>query len=338
MNGHSTLRFLASVLLLSAPVSVRAQVPAPIGDGPKEGWRLLASDGQGLLAIGLSGERIRLFESAKPIDSLAYDRAQELVWFVSEKRLWVLDLRAEGYRPILIAAGLPVVEFEISGWSHASAGLEDYEGAGRYNLELRRYPIIALQSEPKVEVGEVGDTDRTESAVSPALIKRIVLVGVDWLKAQSSRSNMPPSEMRPVSGRVTLPGGDTHGCDESSLCGTSSQLGGTALELVIASHACGDGCYTGCLIYDRKAKRFASPANGLWVETPDTSSCDVAMAPDDGQYFVGRTHCQVTDRVVACREYVDVVFLGWVASKVVPPLAPSVPHNGSNPRQPVGER
>lgn len=331
------LPLLATIVLCHAPTPGRAQDPAPADSARKEGWRLLASDTKGILAISVSGERTRLFESPTSIDSVAYDRSKELTWFVSDKRLWVLDLRAESYRPVLIATGLPVVEFEISGWSSVSAGLDDYDGAGRYNLDLHRYPIITLQPEPKVEVGEAGDADRPENAVSPALIKRIALVGTRWLKEQSRRPNAPSPAKLPDPRRVALPKGDAYGCEESSLCGSSSHLGRTGLELVIARHSCGDGCYTDCLLYDRKSKRFAAPATGAWGKSPEPFSCKLEVAPDDAQYFVSRSHCQVANRIVSCREYDGLNLLGWVASKPTPPSVPSDPGDGGT-KQPTPER
>ena len=297
--------------------------PTPAGSVEKESWRVLASDTKGFLVIDAYGSRTRLFESEAPIDSVAYDGAKELAWFVSDKRLWVLDLRAEGHRPVVIAARLPVAEFEISGWSNVSAGLEDYnEGAG-YNLGLRRYPIITLQPEPKVEVGQAGDADRPEDAVPSAAIKRIALVGSDWLKAQRLRPSTPAPAKLPDPRHVALPEGDAYGCEELSLCGSASPLGRTGLELVVVIHACGDRCHTSCLLHDRKSKRFASPADGVWAARPEPFSCEVAVAPDDAQYFVGRSHCQVRDRVVSCRDATDVNLLGWVASKHT--LAPASP-------------
>ena len=292
--------------------NVEAQEPPANAVVPAQTWRILASGTKGLVAIDISGKRTPLFESATPIDSIAYDGAKELAWYVSDKRLWVLDLRADDDRPVVIATGLPVAEFEITGWSTVSAGLDDYEGAGRYNLDLHRYPIIRLLPEPKVEVGEVGAEDRSERAISPALIKRIKLVGAGWLKAQSHRPNVTSPPKLPNPNSVTLPKGEAYGCEESSLCGESSHLGGTGLELVLVSHACGDSCHTSCLLYDRTSKRFASPVDGVWASRPAPSSCEVEVAPDDAQYIVARRHCRIASRVVSCREYDDVNILGWV--------------------------
>lgn len=264
-----------------------------------------------LLAFGNAGLRVgdRALIDGQ-VDGAAYDPAMDLVWFVADAKLEVLDLR-DGSAPVVIAKGLPEGAFAIAGASSATWEVEESD---------LPFPLLTIaKGKGKLSAGAARATgaSKKEIAAAKKAIKKVKLVGAKWLTAQKARTARAVS----VSGAsslpsLTLPAGMSS-CDVEGHCGTAFELGATRFELVVVADDCVDACTERCVLYDPDRATFASPSQtrsdwGAPMLVPDTCS-GYAVEPDGARYAVGTALCTVGD-TIKCTIDPDWTYVAWVDS------------------------
>jgi hypothetical protein len=239
----------------------------------------------------------------KPVSAAIYDRAQDLIWFVSKGTLQVIDLRAKKRKAVVIAKRFPDGPFGIEGVSNGSYAA-DYAGV---------YPVIVVGAKPKVGegMGAYGGLWEDQDAAARKQIKRIKLVGKAWLKKQKKRAPRfeaaKPGDPLP---KVTVPE-EMMSCDDPDECGGAERFGETAYQLVTISYSCGDACHLSCALYDPKTKKFASPeASSPWGKAAEGGSCWGYGVDAGGKYFSGSNACQVDAKGTSCADTGWSLF-GW---------------------------
>lgn len=220
------------------------------------------------------------------VDGAAYDPAQDLVWFVGGRQLFVVDLRDPHPAPIVIAKNLPeeLGSFEITGMSSASYEI-DYAAV---------FPMFHIGAKGKVDVaagdGAYEGVDEVSDKHTQRAVKKIKIVGKKWLAAQKDRKAHPVAKNdRAEPPKATLPAGRGQ-CEDEDMCGGAQWLGDSAYQAVLIEHSCGDACHTACVLYDPKTKKFAPAlAPGAWGPLADdasTMSCiGFAVEPGGARYF-----------------------------------------------------
>lgn len=247
------------------------------------------------------------------VDGAAYDAKQDLIWFVSKRQLFVVDLRDAKPAPIAIAKNLPegLASFGVGGLSTAD-WQTDYAGV---------YPQFSIDKKVKAsaEVGAYADVDPEADASHKKAIKKIKIVGAKWVTAQKDRKPHDVPADRGEAPKVTLPAGVGE-CSEEDLCGQATWLGDTAYQAVLIKHDCGDACHTECVLYDPKAKKFAPGlADGTWGAVKsdmDGMSCiGLAVEPGGGHYFSneGNKVCTLGAGKMTCVDLEPLVPFAWIA-------------------------
>jgi hypothetical protein len=233
----------------------------------------------------------------KPVSAAIYDRAQDLIWFVSKGSLQVIDLRAKK------AKRFPDAPFGIEGVSSGSYAA-DYAGV---------YPVIVVGAKPNVAegMGAYGGLWEDQDAAARKQNKKIKLVGKSWLKKQKKRA---PRFAEPTPGeplpRVAVPE-EMMSCDDPDECGGAERFGDTAYQLVTISYSCGDACHLSCALHDPKTRKFVSPeAGGAWSTTAEGGACWGYGVDPSGKYFTGTKACQVDAKGVTCTDTGWSLF-GW---------------------------
>jgi hypothetical protein len=201
--------------------------------------------------------------------NVLYDPETELLWYLSDKTLWVVDLRGS-------QVPVPIVErVETSGFM--VDGASSRRGEAVVALSWTHPPTLSDSGPP----GE-----QTESDEEAARIANARLVGTTWLDHNLGRRrrHIPSSAFDTEmvdDGKV-----DWTGRGEcSSSCGIAATLGNTGLLLVMTEHFSDhDGPHHACSLYDPKLRRFvderANPHLKLRLD------CD-GQLDRDAERFVG---------------------------------------------------
>ncbi len=265
--------------------------------------------------ISYTQEGIRIGDGliTDQIDSVAYDPAQELIWFVDDAKLQVIDLRAKDRTPVVIATGWP----QINVWQITGTSVAEF----MHDRDALRYPILAWGKSPKIKVsgGKARFLSADGDTAAKQDIKKIKLVGKKWLKKHRKRKARKVA--RPgatVKAKVTLTSLDR--CKQTEQCGTAYQLT-KQLQLVVAYT---DTTPVGCVLHD--------PATGLFTDpTPDPGGAGGAWAGEDGEhlrkgpcyaygvsddqqsYAVDGFRCTISSSGVACQYTEGTTYLGWTA-------------------------
>jgi hypothetical protein len=265
---------------------------------------LIVATPAGLAALSPDGEVVRQL-TAGPIDQAAMDPVRDLVWLAAGGSLGVVDLRAE--QPVLvpIARGLPKdAPFRVKRGKlrkERAYVLSSSDGREDDWVELAWGPHSSLR------LGTLGLWE--DEGPKPDL----QLVGAAWLKDQWQRPPRPSAAAHvsfDAKSRAPRPK-DLSVCEEESLCGTSAPFGARGWRLLVTTHECGDFCYTGCLLWDPAAKRWAVPDERLdWVENPATTgSCGrYAFDAAGTRWAIGARVCRADG---PCRE-LNGRALGWL--------------------------
>ncbi len=245
----------------------------------------------------------------KPVTAAAYDAALDLVWINSKGTLQVLDLRTSPPKATVIAKKMPEGGFDIAGTSTATTG----------NVYALVFPVLKLGKSFKFSSAEgvYGELDMDEEAEQQARkrIKKIKLVGKKWLKALKKRTTraLRVAAAAPAA-KVALPAGVCES-EDPDVCGEVTPFGHTAYQLALTQYSCGDACFTGCVLYDPKTKKLASPLepSSAWGQAAIAGGCsDYLFASDDKTYLYGAMRCTL-DRAVTCTEDAGWVYVGWTA-------------------------
>lgn len=168
-----------------------------------------------------------------------YDPALELIWFVAEDRLNVLDLRARSFEPIEVVRGVPEVSVLSIHRANSSVSTNEACQGPSFTLLWNEAPSF-----------EAYDRDVTDTSIT----------GRSWLQTQLNRPERAIGARRDFEGeRVRLPR-KLLDCEEPSSCATTAKFGGRDLELVLVRDKAGGDCWNrACIVRDPRTNRYASP-------------------------------------------------------------------------------
>lgn len=177
--------------------------------------------------------------------ALLHDPAHELLWFVRDGRLSVIDFRTSTAVPI--AGGLSDVASLWAQWSG--------DGSVRF---VR--PSTGCEPTNVAEV-EIGDEPRLK-LLRDKEPRPLDAEGLSWLTAQRSRKASQPASEEGFgvdARRIALPSSWTR-CEDPSRCGLSAPFGSSGTLLVLVRDQFGADCWhRSCLLFDPGPARFASP-------------------------------------------------------------------------------
>jgi hypothetical protein len=312
---RALLALYALVLVLVAATPARA-AGASIGDGLRASARgqpvYVTAGSGGIVAHSLDGSVERILV-AGPVGAATLDAVWELVWYVKDGSLLVIDLREPYVRPMVIATGLP------PGHGFRIQTDDDQVMQGGDGLIL-----VQMTDRPAVDVWDSAipydETDpraRQKFEQVRASAARAKLVGGDWLAENATRrdrdsanGNLVEFKARPE--RVHVPGGCASADDPR--CGLAADLGRTPLWLVLDGEACDAfGCVPLCYVYDPRSRMFSDPARLSFKRRPDgrdRSFCNLELSADQKAWYAGRHVCSAHG-APSCRRNPDPA-IGWL--------------------------
>jgi hypothetical protein len=245
----------------------------------------LGDPAQQFIVLKHSGEIVlRSIEStatrtlAPHADDALYHATLELVWFKDGDRLSVIDLRALGMPPVVIALGMESVEGKLS-IAHGPLSAETEDGCD--------VPLLTLNWTEKPTI-EMGDPD--------ADAENLRIVNAAWLQKELSRpARQQVTRRRFGQPHLPLPKSLMR-CEDSSECDATTSFGARGLQLVQVSQKMGGDCWRrGCLVRDPQRDLFATPPHvDTWgtAEKTKPGSCGLYLFDrDQTAYLVGRELC-----------------------------------------------
>ena len=290
------------------------------------GPQAMVMDGAGIHFVTTSGKRIRTLLQGKVLQA-AHDTQRDLLWVLREGRLEVFDLRAPKEVATVIALGMPNAVFSITTpgskydkrlGSEANMGVTPTTQA-----EIRIVWKKHLAVDSSTAYGSLGLDEEDEKITAregKRLARLVRLVGKQWFREHAGRSlRRSASEVTfDEKKRVQLDprlGSCLGMYGPMEECGQYLPFGASGWRLVRTSYACGDGCYSQCLLYDPKGppgRRWASPeVPPKWSpasEQISTGSCGAYRFHVGGDwYFDGPRVCSVNGSCTPIEGKV----LGW---------------------------
>jgi hypothetical protein len=222
-------------------------------------------------AVVLHGQESHASRVLVPrVRGVLYDPALELLWFVDEDRLGVVDLRAPQSGPIIVARGVPrhVARLSID---HPSGLAETEDDCDLDQLSLEWTPAARVY---------VADPDASQPRIENG----------SWMEAQRTRVPRATGRRRGFSdAHVQLPRA-VMACEERDRCGAAIPFGGLALQLVLAAEKMGGDCmHRGCMLLNPKTHLYAQPAEAaVWQRAGDAplGSCGLFMFDEAGTTFL----------------------------------------------------
>jgi hypothetical protein len=288
------MKRLAPVLASAVLLAARAAAADPVPPN-------LAVYGDTGVALGSTS----LFKGK--VSGAVHDPKQDLIWFLTDGTLEVIDLRDPAHAPVVIAKHVPSEGFSITGLSEVFFDT-DYIGV---------YVHFDFGAKPTA-VGEDGayagvDSESDDKIKKKA--KKISIVGKKWLAAQQGRkaNTVPPDRAAPP--KVTLPNGIGQ-CDDTTLCGDASWLGTAPYQVIVVNQSCGDACHVECALYDPAKKAYASPlADGGWAaltDKTDLGACNgFLVEPGNARYAGGNKVCTLGAKM-ACTDLGAWTAFDWI--------------------------
>jgi hypothetical protein len=249
--------------LLAGPAL--ALPPMPLNKSLETGAKgrsvVLTWSRDGILATTLDGKfRKRLYD--KPVDSATLDSLADLLWFVADQKLQVLDLRATSAEPVVVVTGFTSTDFIVQGIGSAFTTQESSRFL--HVLQMANPPLVSVR--PPTD----GSWNEAENQKALGMVKTAQVVGQAWLNAQTDRkagmppapgTRLPPPPPPPGDPRNTLDLPDHFKqCNDASQCGRNLPLGKSGLRLVVVYQNCAGGCVKQCALVDAAGKVFNFPA------------------------------------------------------------------------------
>jgi hypothetical protein len=228
----------------SLPAKHQAGPSSRIGSGGKtpglSAFLVLTNAGAVEVRSSKEGTSRRVIPHA---DSVLYDPALELIWYIEKAQLRVLDLRAPDDAPVVLARGMQDIDsIAVRRGTHAVSPHDSCDGS---------FGVLNWTAEPTL-VSDEGDA--------------VPLEGRGWLQAQHSRSarKLPPRSFF-LDDKVALPEGLAE-CEDEETCGTSVLFGNRGWQLVLVTQTNeGDCPVSACLLRDPQSGQFATPPSpGRW--------------------------------------------------------------------------
>jgi len=201
-----------------------------------------------------------------------YDPRLDLLWVATQDTLEVVDLRKPVPKATIIATDVPDVPISIIGTYNGSLGMGAPEIV---ELDWSKTPSTKMD----LTFGEVLNEDQA------AAIKKVKIVGGEWLIAELDRTSRDLTSKTPEKRRVKVP---IHYCEDGGDCGQAVAFGASGWDLYVAQYGCGDYCYYQCLLHDPKTKKVAEVTlPPKWVdkiEQPE-SECGPYIFSEDGKTY-----------------------------------------------------
>ena len=293
-TADAALRAVACWCIVSAVACATAhpsRTPAASARGhraePSSGF-LVLTDTNAVELRSLSDAAAR--QLVPHADFVLHDPSLELLWYIEQAQLYVVDLRTPEMRSILLARDLDQVEsLAVRKGTHA---ISPHDTCGE------PFAVLHWTQEPSL-VSEEGD--------------RIDLDGAEWLTSQQDRTLRPPNPHRRfVDHKVSLPA-DLLQCEDEETCGSSVPFGDQGLELVLVVDTADGDCGTrACLLHDPRTGRFASPPSpkewGAPAQVTPGACGPYHWNPTQSAYLMGPWLCA---RNEPCRQ-LEGQALGWV--------------------------
>jgi hypothetical protein len=272
------------------PVAEQAKVSAPIRT-PVDSPRFLVHTEEGAVV-----ERRAAATPVKTLvphaDAVLYDPALELVWYIADNQLLVLDLRARDTPPALIVRDMKDMDrLTVMRGKHTVADRDGCEGP---------YAVLEWTENPKVKL-MLADSD-----------ERVKIDGRAWLKAQLTRTaRSVPTASAFGEQQVSLPA-SILSCEDEETCATSVAFGDRGWQLVMVVDRSGGDCWErACLLRDPKTDKYAMPVGSQWGPAVGTTPgpCGPYRFDRSGTaYLVQRWVCAGD---AACQD-LDGQALGWL--------------------------
>ena len=265
---------------VAAPAPVQKDLPA----------FLVHTEGGAVVERGATTPSQTLIPHA---DTVLYDAALELLWYIESNQLLVLDLRARSAAPELIVRDMKDSDrLTVMRGGHIVADRDGCESP---------YAVLEWTEKPKVKL-MLDDSGA-----------RVKIDGGAWLKAQLTRAerSVPAASLFGAQ-TVSLPA-SLLACEEEETCGASVPFADRGWQLVLVTDRSGGDCWErACLLHNPKADRFATPPGAqAWLPAAAAKpgSCGpYRFDPSRTAYLVERWLC-VGDR--PCEELAGQA-LGWL--------------------------
>jgi hypothetical protein len=225
-------------------------------------------------------------------DTVLYDPALELLWYVEVNQLHVLDLRLPGQPPVLLVRDMKQVD--------RLTVLHDGHAVALHDGCDEPYAVLEWSSKPRVKLF-LAETKA-----------RVRIDGLAWLKQESKRPARPVATAHTFfENKVELPAALLD-CEDEELCGTSIPFGNRAWQLVLVTHrADGDCAERACLLREPQKERYATPPHPQQWNAADKTKAGPCgpyyFDPSGAAYLVEHWVCV---RDAPCQEVGGEV-LGW---------------------------
>jgi len=167
--------------------------------------------------------------------------------------LYAQDLSAMA-PPFLVLAGASVpIQVGLGGWGGMLGNHNDL----RVDFSVPhgdQGPEVSFRSGNYCQIDEVeceADEARSKTLKPTPEAGRLM----SWI----SRDKSTTQDRVPLHSHINLPplpGIPKSGCEERSLCGETTPIPSTHMQLVLVSHSCGDGCYLEYCLFDPVARVF----------------------------------------------------------------------------------
>ena len=226
---------------------------------------ILSLDDDGIYALTVKRERQLL--------GIHYDTAHyDIVWFVSARKVYALDLTRPSGPPIEVVDKLP------EGEGVALPDLEpDFYMGPEYSNER---VVLRWKPEPRVELGlrldEITDEDLAES------VRAATIVDKAWLESLAERS---PRELPDPTHWKQVAKAPTYDCHQAR-CRQGPAWLDTDWTIYVSSGNCNtgaDGCFWNCALIDEKTGYTADPED---LPEPDWDSNRTPFMGTCQTYFV----------------------------------------------------
>ena len=278
------------------PVAVEIAPKAPEPDLGDPTRQYLVHDEGRIVLRTLDGSAERVL--ANDAGDALYHPALELVWYVRDEVLHVIDLRTPDFASVRIARGVTSDLGDLK---------VDHPNGSASDNDLCDVEYSTLR------FGEPPVFDVFDENLAP------VFENADWLVQQLHRParELPQSPDFSSDKRRRVPR-RKGACDvEPEECGASVPFGERGTELVVVGNAQGDCYHRYCLLYDATKKLFSVPPQGeVWsaaakLEAPE---CEAYRFASDGRTFF--TYSQLCVPDAPCVDVSGAV-LGWRVPGVV---------------------
>lgn len=209
-------------------------------------------------------------------DATLYDPSLELLWYIENNQLLVLDLRARSAAPALIVRDMKDMDrLTVMRGRHIVADRDGCESP---------YAVLEWNEKPKIKL-MLADTN-----------ERVKIDGIAWLKAQLGRAGRPEAPSSAFGDQKVEVPASLLSCEDEESCATSVPFANRGWQLVMVVDRAGGDCWErACLLRDPKKDLFATPPRpqtwGPATSTTPGPCGPYRFDPSQSAYLVQRWLC-----------------------------------------------